>query len=138
MTPQNNKVSEESCNIKSECHHCALRKSSDKYKRPDSLFVACRPFLRILQFLGIFNFSIYDDFSEFECRPLRLIYTLIINASLLALLCGLVQLWKNLVGISTTELSDKFRTTFTSTDCVAMTALLTLLQVRLKQLNCNL
>ena len=126
MNSPQNKIGPE----KVQCHHC-ISKVASKKEFPDSIFKSCKHFLKILQLLGIFNFSIYEDFSEFVCRPLRLIYTLLLNALLLALPCGLLHLLASLKEEKVWDIASRIKSTFTSTDCVAIATLLVLLQVHL-------
>ena len=50
----------------------------------ESPFLAVRPVLRFYQVLGVFNVSANAACTSFECRPLRLGYSLALNVALVA------------------------------------------------------
>ena len=85
--------------------------------------------LKLFQWLGIFNYTVYEEYSEFECQPVRIFWALGLNALFVLFPLSLNLVWLHLIEEQPYGLYEKACQMFSSTDFVALFGFLALLQV---------
>lgn len=96
----------------------------------ESPFLALRPALAAFQLLGVFNYSILEECSAFECRPTRLLYSLGLNLAAVAGLAAAVRAWLLCHDLSIDAVMDNMGQTFSRTDYVAFAGFMIVLEVK--------
>lgn len=114
-----------------QCQHCHDKSHLTLEPSFESPFKGMSRILLAFKSVGIFNFKIHEDFTEFECNPNLILYALFLNMLVLAIPIGLQSLWVAYLPQEITYwvLLEKVNQSFSSTDFVAVVGLMILIQV---------
>jgi hypothetical protein len=100
------------------------------FKKPfESPFLVMKWLLRSFQVLGIFNFTIYENFTDFECKPYRIVYYALFTLMFIGLTVVCNYTWLTIVDVDWTTMIKLMFEAFSATDIVAIGVFLVLLQV---------
>ena len=80
------------------------------------------------QMIGVFNFKIYDNFTDFECKPYWVIFSVLITGVLCILNTGLQVIWLHMTDADSETISRKLLENFSSTDVVALVLFIIVMQ----------
>ena len=113
------------------CQHCNDEEEDEKEPEFESPFLALAPVLKAYQWLGVFNVAFDAKCVSFECRPLRLAYSLALNAVVALASALAAHRWlAQEEGVGLERLRLEVGRTFTGTDLVAMGAFAMMILVR--------
>ncbi|TRY63252.1 hypothetical protein TCAL_05777 [Tigriopus californicus] len=117
--------------LQGQCQHCHDKSHLTSEPVFESPFKGMSRILLAFKSVGIFNFTIHDDFTEFECNPHLIFYALFLNLLVLAIPIGLQVMWIVYLpqGVTYEVILEKVNQSFSSTDFVAVVGLLALIQL---------